>query len=78
MTLVRSIKTAHKKLEKSTNRQDKFLTDALKLASDTLEPLVAKLDDAIVRDTAARELELPQGGSLTPSAECCRSLIGDM
>ena len=58
MTMLRNIKSAHQKLEKSSTRQDKFLTDALKAAADVLDPLVKKLDDAIVVDTA--EVLLPQ------------------
>ena len=58
MTMLRNIKSAHQKLEKSSARQDKFLTDALKAAADVLDPLVKKLDDAIVVDTA--KVLLPQ------------------
>jgi hypothetical protein len=58
MTMLRNIKSAHQKLDKSSTRQDKFLTDALKVAAEVLDPLVKKLDDAIVADTA--KVLLPQ------------------
>ena len=58
MTMLRNIKSAHQKLDKSSTRQDKFLTDALKAAAEVLDPLVKKLDDAIIADTA--KVLLPQ------------------